>query len=63
MKVTFTIDDELYALELGNPGMGEADILNEALKTFIRVQAAKKLSELGGAVPDMASIQRHQHRD
>jgi len=60
MKVSIKIDDELYAqaLELANPGMNEADILHEALKTFIRVQADKRLSELDGAAPDKASIQR-----
>ena len=30
----------------------------EAIKTFVRVQAAKRLAALGGAAPDMADVPR-----
>ena len=51
MRTTVTIDDALYkeALEVAEPGMDKADLFREAVKTFVRVQAAKRLSALGGA--------------
>ncbi|EAP4732308.1 type II toxin-antitoxin system VapB family antitoxin [Salmonella enterica] len=55
MRTTVTIDDVLYAqaLEMADPGMDKSDIFREAVKTFIRVQAAKRLASLGGTAPDM----------
>ncbi len=60
MRTTVTIDDALYeqALEMADPGMDKADIFREAIKTFVRVQAARRLAALGGTVPDMAEIPR-----
>lgn len=55
MRTTITIDDVLYeqALEMADPEMDKADIFREALKTFVRVQAAKRLASLGGSAPEM----------
>jgi Arc/MetJ family transcription regulator len=55
MRTTVTIDDALYekALEVADPQMDRADIFREAMKTFVRVQAAKRLAALGGTVPEM----------
>jgi Arc/MetJ family transcription regulator len=60
MRTTVTIDDALYkkALEMADPDMEKADLFREAIKTFIRVQAARRLASLGGAAPDMANIPR-----
>lgn len=60
MRTTVTIDDALYeqALEMADPGMDKADLFREAIKTFVRVQAAKRLAALGGAAPDMQDIAR-----
>ncbi|SOY64213.1 putative antitoxin of a toxin/antitoxin system [Cupriavidus taiwanensis] len=60
MRTTVTIDDALYeqALEMADPGMDKADLFREAIKTFVRVQAAKRLAALGGAAPDMQDVQR-----
>ncbi len=60
MRTTVTLDDALYqrALELAEPGMNKADLFREAVQTFIRVQAAKRLAALGGAAPDMPDIAR-----
>jgi len=60
MRTTVTIDDELYAraLDMADPAMDKADLFREAIKTFVRVQAAKRLAALGGAAPDMAEISR-----
>ena len=55
MRTTVTIDDELYerALEVADPTMDRADLFREAMKTFVRVQAAKRLAALGAASPKM----------
>ena len=60
MRTTVTIDDDLYAqaLDMADPDMDKADLFREAIKTFVRVQAAKRLAALGGAVPEMADIPR-----
>jgi Arc/MetJ family transcription regulator len=60
MRTTVTIDDQLYnqALELADPAMEKADLFREAIKTFVRVQAAKRLAALGGTTPDMAEVPR-----
>ena len=46
MKTMVTIDDDLYkkALELADPAMDKADLFREAVKTFVRVNAAKRLA-------------------
>jgi len=60
MRTTVTIEDALYekALEVADPKMDRADIFREAMKTFVRVQAAKRLAALGGTVPEMQDIPR-----
>lgn len=62
MRTTVTIDDALFeqALEVADPGMDKADIFREAMKTFVRVQAAKRLAALGGAAPDMRDVPRRR---
>ncbi|MDT1843050.1 type II toxin-antitoxin system VapB family antitoxin, partial [Acinetobacter baumannii] len=44
--------------DMADPDMGKADLFREAIKTFVRVQAAKRLAALGGASPHMANISR-----
>jgi len=60
MRTTVTIDDELYAkaLDMADPEMDRADLFREAIKTFVRVQAAKRLVALGGASPEMPEVPR-----
>ena len=60
MRTTVTIEDTLYekALELADPKMEKSDIFREAMKTFVRVQAAKRLAALGGTMPHMQDIPR-----
>lgn len=60
MRTTVTIDDALYerALAVADPGMDKADLFREAVKTFVRVQAAKRLAALGASMPEMPSIPR-----
>jgi Arc/MetJ family transcription regulator len=63
MRTTITIDDALYeqALSLAEPGMDKpADIVREAIKTYVRVQAGRRLAALGAAAPDMQEIPRRR---
>jgi Arc/MetJ family transcription regulator len=45
MRTTITIDDALYqkALELADPELDKADVFREAMRTFVRIQAGKRL--------------------
>lgn len=65
MRTTITIEDALYerALEVAEPGMDKAELFREAVKTFVRVQAARRLAALGGAAPDMQEVPRRQEAD
>lgn len=60
MRTTVTIDDALYekALEVADTNMDKADIFREAFKTFVRVQAAKRLAALGATVPEIKDVPR-----
>ena len=60
MRTTVTIDDALYeqALQVADPDLDKADIFREAMKTFVRVQAAKRLAALGGSMPQMQNVPR-----
>lgn len=63
MRTTITIDDALYkqALELADPGLDKpSDLLREAVNTYVRVQAGRRLAALGGAAPDMQDIPRRR---
>lgn len=62
MRTTVTIDDNLYerALEVADPTMDKADLFREAINTFIRVRAAKRLAALGAAMPDIQDIPRRR---
>lgn len=62
MRTTVTIDDALYqkALEIADPNMDKSDIFREAIKTFVRVQTAKRLAALGGTMTDMQDVPRRR---
>jgi Arc/MetJ family transcription regulator len=62
MRTTVTIDDALYekALEMADPNMDKSDIFREAIKTFVRVQAAKRLAVLGGTMPEIQDVPRRR---
>lgn len=65
MRTTVTIDDALYekALAVADPRMDKADLFREAITTFVRVQAAKRLADLGGTMPNMQDIPRRKPAD
>lgn len=60
MRTTVTIDDVLYekALEMADTSMDKSDIFREAMKTFVRVQAAKRLAALGRTTPEIQDVPR-----
>jgi Arc/MetJ family transcription regulator len=62
MRTTVTIDDALYekALEVADPAMDKADLFREAMKTFVRVQAAKRLAALGGTMAEIEDVPRRR---
>jgi predicted nucleic acid-binding protein/Arc/MetJ family transcription regulator len=62
LRTTITIDDQLYqrALDLADPETDKADLFREAMRVFVRVQAAKRLSALGGQAPKMKKIPRRR---
>jgi hypothetical protein len=63
MRTTVTIEDALNekALEVADPTMDRADIFREAMETFVRVQAAKRLAAPGGTMPNMPDIARNRY--
>ena len=62
MRTTITIDDALYqkALELADPTLDKADLFREAMRTFVRVQAGKRLAALGELAPEMPDVPRRR---
>ena len=62
MRTTVTIDDDLYekALEIADPAMDKSDLFREAIKIFVRVQAAKRLADLGGTMPEIKEVPRRR---
>jgi Arc/MetJ family transcription regulator len=62
VRATITVDDDLYqeALDVADPAMDKADLFREAIRVFVRVQAAKRLSALGGKSPKMSPIPRRR---
>lgn len=62
MRTTITIDDALYqkALELVDTKLDKADLFREAISTFVRVQAGKRLAALGGRAPEMLDVSRRR---
>lgn len=65
MQITVTVDDELYANAADAAGskLSNQELISEALKTFVRLQAAKRLIALGGASPEMHEIARGRGED
>ncbi len=62
MRTTVTVDDELVeqALALADPDMPRSALFREALKAFVRQQAALRLAALGGEAPGMTEVPRRR---
>ena len=65
MRTTVTIDDDLYqqAIELAEPGIDKAELFREAMRTFVRVQSARRLAAIGGKAPEMPSVPRRREAE
>jgi Arc/MetJ family transcription regulator len=61
MRSTIALDDELIRVAQEYTGvMEKSALMREALKALIEREAARRLAELGGAAPGMASIPRRR---
>jgi hypothetical protein len=62
MRTTVTIEDALYdrAIEVADPGMDKSDLFREAIATFVRVQAGKRLAALAGRAPNAVAAPRRR---
>ena len=62
MQLTITLADELMgtAREYSLPDTSDEQLIAFALETFIRVEAGRRLSALGGTRPDMRDIPRRR---
>ena len=62
MRTTVTIEDALYqqALAMAEPGVDKAELIREAIRTYVRVQAGKRLAALAGEAPTMADVPRRR---
>jgi hypothetical protein len=47
---------------MADPDMDKTKIFREAMKIFVRIQAAKRLAALGGTLPEMADIPRDRRQ-
>jgi len=65
MRTTVSIEDSLYenALAFLNPALDKKEIFREAMKTFVRVESAKRLAQLGSSVPNMQTVPRRPDDD
>ncbi len=62
MRTTISIEDELFeqAAQFCPPNSDKASVIREAMQTFVRLQAAKRLATLGGVNPQMENIPRRK---
>ena len=62
MRTTVSIDDELFdqAAQFCEPNSDKASVIREAMQTFVRVNAAKRLAALGSNQPEMEDIPRRK---
>lgn len=62
MRTTVSIEDELFdqAAQFCEPNSDKASVIREAMQTFVRVNAAKRLAALGGNQPGMEDIPRRK---
>ncbi|MBS9405376.1 type II toxin-antitoxin system VapB family antitoxin [Halomonas sp. TRM85114] len=67
MKIAVTIDDDLVqrVMEVANRGLETpSDLIREAMQTYVRVQAARQLADMGGEMHEKKQIpRRDENRD
>jgi len=60
MRTTITLDDALLATAAEYSGVSETSaLINHALRRLIQSEAARRLAELGGAMPDFEPGRRN----
>ncbi|MDM0045652.1 type II toxin-antitoxin system VapB family antitoxin [Variovorax dokdonensis] len=63
MRTTVTLDDELLSKARAYTGIQEnSALIQQALKSLVQREAARRLSLLGGSAPDLAPVSRRQTR-
>jgi len=62
VRTTITIDDSLFqqAQAVAEPDVDTAELVREAIRTYVRVQSARRLAALGGKAPKMAAAPRQR---
>lgn len=62
MRTTVTLDDELYqkAVEMSDHTLEGARLIEEAVRSYVRTMAARRLRRLAGAAPEMQTIARRR---
>lgn len=61
MRTTVTLDDQLMAQARAMSGIQEnSALIQQALKSFVQREAARRLALLGGSSPDLKPIPRRQ---
>lgn len=61
MRTTVTLDDDLVSKAREFSGIQETSaLLQQALKSLVEREAARRLARLGGASPDLKPIPRRQ---
>lgn len=61
MRTTIAMDDELVAQAKSYTGIkGTTELVNEALKSLVQREAARRLALLGGSQPDIKPIPRRR---
>jgi Arc/MetJ family transcription regulator len=61
MRTTIAIDDDLFAKAQEFAGVTEKSaVVREALKAFVEREAARRLSRMGGAIPNAKAPPRRR---
>jgi Arc/MetJ family transcription regulator len=61
MRIAVTLEDDLLATAHELSGVPKRSaLLNEALRALIQREAARRLADLGGTMPDMKSVRRRR---
>ena len=59
MRTTVTLDDELLERAVKWSGIhSKSDLLNHVLRNFVQSEAARRLAEMGGSMPDLEYPER-----
>jgi len=64
MRTTVTVGDALYEKRWHwqIPILTKADIFREAMKVFVRVQAARRLAALGGTMLEIEDVRSRREK-